>query len=121
MKLALINTVRSNLRSSQSPLGLAYIATYLKEYIGFENTRIIDGNVEDILKEIYKYKPDVAGISSMTMSTGYANELAFEIKDKLDIPLINGGVHISTLPSSLCQSFDIEVIGEGEETMLELV
>lgn len=121
MKLALVNTVRSNLRSSQSPLGLAYIATYLKEYLGFENTRIVDGNVEDILKELYKYNPDVAGISSMTIAHGYANELALEIKEKLDIPLINGGVHISTLPSSLHQSFDIGVIGEGEETMLELV
>ncbi|HIH43705.1 MAG TPA: B12-binding domain-containing radical SAM protein [Candidatus Methanoperedenaceae archaeon] len=121
MKLALVNTVRANLRNSQSPLGLAYIATYLREFMGFNNIRIIDGNTEDILPEIVKFRPDIAGISSMTMAHGYANELASEIKERLGIPLIYGGVHISTLPSSLSRSFDIGVIGEGEETMLELV
>ena len=46
--------------------------------------------------------------------------LASEIKKSLDIPVIVGGVHISTLPSCL-GDFDLGVIGEGEETMLELM
>jgi len=36
------------------------------------------------------------------------------------IPIIMGGIHISSLPYCLTSDMDIGIIGEGEETMLEL-
>jgi len=118
MRLALVNLMKV---PEVPPTGLMYIATYLREYMGFDNSRIIDVNVEDVRKELRKYKPDVVGISSMTVSYGKAIELAKEIKQNMEIPCLIGGVHISTLPSSLTKEFDLGIIGEGEQTTLELV
>lgn len=39
----------------------------------------------------------------------------------MDVPIIIGGTHISTLPHSMKPCFDIGVIGEAEETILELM
>jgi len=118
MKLALVNILDV---SEVSPMGLAYIATYLREHMGFENTKIIDINAENVWKGIKRYSPDVVGISSMTITYSKAMELAKRIKQELNIPCLIGGPHISTLPSSLSDDFDLGIVGEGEQTMLELI
>lgn len=103
------------------PLGLASIATYLREYAGFSDTRIIDAAFEDPLEVVRRWKPDVVGISAMTGTYGDSIRTARRIKEMLDIPVLVGGVHISTLPTSLSDVFELGVVGEGEQTMLELV
>ena len=121
MKLALVSVFED---MGAPPMGLVYIATYLKKYANFENTKIIDANVHDIWYELKKFKPDLIGISSMTVAYNKAIDLAKKIKqdpELSDIPILIGGVHISTLPDSLGKEFDIGVIGEGEETTLELI
>src|SRR3989338_3208987 len=42
-------------------------------------------------------------------------------KEKLNVPIVIGGVHISSVPQSLAKYFDVGVIGEGEQTFLELL
>jgi anaerobic magnesium-protoporphyrin IX monomethyl ester cyclase len=118
MKLALVNILDV---PEVAPTGLAYIATYLREYLGFENTKIIDINAENVWNGIKRYNPDVIGISSMTITYSKAMELAKGIKQELDVPCLIGGPHISTLPSSLSGDFDLGIVGEGEQTMLELM
>lgn len=118
MKLALINTVKNK---TMPPIGLVSIATYLKRYHNFKHTEIIDVNWEDPIKSLKNYRPDVVGISSISESYQQAIELAKKIKSILSCPIIIGGVHISTLPTSLSSVFDFGVIGEGEETVLDLV
>ncbi|MFC1786429.1 B12-binding domain-containing radical SAM protein [Halobacteriota archaeon] len=118
MKIALVNVLDV---PEVPPMGLAYIATYLREYGSFENTKIIDANVENVWDGIKIYKPDVIAISSMTITYSTAIELAKRIKQEQDVPCIIGGPHISTLPSSLSKDFDMGVIGEGEQTILELI
>lgn len=116
MKLALISLDKTG---GVPPLGLAYIASYLREYSGFDNTVIIDK--EDPLKKIKKEKPDVVGISSVTSCFTEAVSLSKTIKQQFDITTIIGGVHISLLPHKLPETFDVGVINEGEQTVLELV
>ena len=118
MKLALVNILDV---AEVPPMGLVYIATYLREHFGFENTKIIDINAENVWNGIKRYKPDVIGISSMTITYSKAMELAKRIKQELDVPCLIGGAHISTLPSSLSDDFDFGIVGEGEQTMLELI
>lgn len=118
MKLALISLFIS---PKDPPLGLCSIATYLEKYSNFRNTVIIDINFDNILERVAKEKPDIIGISAMTIYYSKAVKVAREIKKRFDIPIIIGGNHISTLPESLEKCFDIGVIGEAEETMKELV
>jgi magnesium-protoporphyrin IX monomethyl ester (oxidative) cyclase len=117
MKIALVCLNRT---AGDPHLGIAYIASYLRKYGGFKNIVIVDK--EDPLKRIEKEKPDVVGISVMTPEFPMANILVEQIKTEFDIPVIIGGHHISYLPQHLAPSnFDVGVIGEGEQTMLELM
>jgi len=104
------------------PLGIGYIASYLREYLGLRDIAVIDGaKGENVLEKIELLKPDIAGISSSSLEFANAIQYGFEIKNRFDIPTVIGGPHISALPSTLPTGFDIGVIGEGEQTMLELM
>ena len=97
-------------------LGIGYIASYVNEKL--PNVEVIlCENIYDILKS----KPDIVGIGSITENYGIAITWARRIKNLYKIPIIIGGVHISLLPESMADCFDIAVIGEGELTTVELL
>jgi len=105
-------------------LGIAYIASYLKEY--FEppiKFTVIDGEQgENILRRLGQEKPNIIGITSDTLQFSDVLKIATRIKSEFrDTPIILGGVHVSSLPETLPKFFDIGVRGEGEQTMLELI
>ncbi|MFH0732928.1 MAG: radical SAM protein [Candidatus Omnitrophota bacterium] len=120
LKIALVSLQQDAERVP--PVGLVYLATYLKEKAGLnsKNIRIIDKNYFDIYNEIDTFNPHIIGISAMTVNYQEATDFAFKIKRKVNTTIIIGGVHISTLPESFRQCFDIGVIGEGEETLADL-
>lgn len=119
-KLALINVINDTreIEKSLPPLGLAYIAAYLRKYADLNNIMIIDNASID---EMERYKPDIIGISSVSQNFDIATKTAKTIKSMFDIPVIIGGVHITALPHTLPNCFDIGVLREGEQTMLELI
>jgi len=121
MKLALVSVKQMGVEfPTSTPLGLVSIATYVKEKGGFSDIKIIDLNFDD-KDAVLGYTPDLIGISAMTVDYSRAIELAAYFKQTLDVPLVLGGVHISTLPSSLDENFNLGVLGEGEQTALELI
>lgn len=120
MKIALINLNRYN-DGDTPPLNLISIATYLNKHLNFCDIKIFDVNFEDAVLSVKLFDPDLIGFSAMTVDYALAIELSKKIKLFKNIPIIIGGVHISTLPISMEKSFDIGVIGEGEETILDLV
>jgi len=108
------------------PLGLAYLAAVLVR-AGFK-VGITDYSVEkysdqDIIKIIKKDKPQIVGISAATPTFISASKIAQIIRDNFhQIVLVIGGAHISAMAyRGMAEScFDIGLIGEGEETFLEL-
>ncbi|MFH1638667.1 MAG: radical SAM protein [Candidatus Woesearchaeota archaeon] len=116
MKIALISL---NQDAADPPLGLAYLTSYLKKYSDIKDIAIIDK--DDILTEVKKGKFSIIGITAMTTEFKAANELAKRIRKISSAPLLLGGVHITLMPHHLKESeFDIGVVGEGEQTFLEL-
>jgi anaerobic magnesium-protoporphyrin IX monomethyl ester cyclase len=108
-----------NRKNATSGLGMAYIKSYLKS-----KDRTIDVNLiqEDIYSKVIEYKPDIIGISSISFF--YENAIIFAKSIKKLFPsvkIIIGGAHITLTPKALDPVFDCGVIGEGEETTLELV
>jgi len=101
-------------------LALAYIGSYLRKYLKFNNIKIVEKEL-DIVKAILKEKPDVVGISSVTLFFSQAIKIANEIKSQTDIPVIVGGSHITAIPYTLGKNFDVAVLGEGEQIILELM
>ncbi len=105
------------------PLGMGYIASYLRKYHGTQRIKIVERLFEYNINTLVKrYKPDIVGISSTTQEYNTACEIAAELK-KIDrnILVVVGGHHISSVPNSLAKDIDIGVIGEAEETFTEIV
>jgi anaerobic magnesium-protoporphyrin IX monomethyl ester cyclase len=135
MEVVLINpNYRTKLGSSEEissilpPLGIAYIAAFLREK-GIR-VSIIDMNAcnytipqtLDILKNMARF-PDVIGITVTTPTVPKSFEIAEQIKKfNKDALVVFGGAHPTALPEEILRnkSVDLAVYGEGEKTMLEI-
>lgn len=98
------------------PLSFGYLKSYIDKY--FNNP--VDMLYLNTVEEIDKF--DIIGISSTSQDFPNAKEMAKSIKSvNKEIFTILGGHHITYFPETLSEEFDIGVIGEGEETFLELI
>ncbi|MFQ5584651.1 MAG: B12-binding domain-containing radical SAM protein, partial [Calditrichia bacterium] len=110
------------------PLGVAILAAVIRDrgyrpvILDFEGKETVGLN--NAVAEILKHKPDALGITAATVAIFKAAELAEKFKKKSSVPVIIGGPHISAVPREtmdLFPDFDFGVIGEGEETLPELL
>tara|TARA_B100000959_G_scaffold275997_1_gene330084 strand:- start:427 stop:1866 length:1440 start_codon:yes stop_codon:yes gene_type:complete len=106
------------------PLGLAYIASALEE-AGHE-VDLIDAialclSREEVSKRIEQFDPELVGITAMTPTFHGALEAARIAKTHNRKTLI-GGVHMSIYAEETLsyQEVDFGIVGEGEETIVEL-
>lgn len=112
------------------PLGLMYLAATIRERFPSQYTiEIIDmrlhhlsvGNIEEEIKE---FKPDIIGCSVLSCENDCMNELANTSKH-IDggIRFIVGGPHATMWYPDVLKNhnIDIAVLGEGEETICELL
>jgi radical SAM superfamily enzyme YgiQ (UPF0313 family) len=132
MKICLISppynsAVKSVVGVSSPPLGLAYIASVLRQS---HEVKIIDSNIlnytiGDVERELRSFNPDVVGITSVTPSIYEAYKVAETAKRVSgDCKVVLGGPHASFMPRQTmeeCEYIDIIVRGEGEETTRELI
>ncbi len=108
------------------PLGLGYLASSLRK--AGHDVALIDCLLKgikpgQITQEVQKINPDMVCITAMT--TTYFNVLKYVecIKNSnSNIPVVVGGPHITARPiESLKESgADFAIVGEGEETAVEL-
>lgn len=102
-------------------LGIGYLIAYLNKYCpGL--TMDVSFDREDILEKVRSFKPDLIGFTAVTLTYKKVFEWARMVKEQYpDIPLIMGGVHITLCREALPDWIDAAVLGEGEQTMQELV
>jgi radical SAM superfamily enzyme YgiQ (UPF0313 family) len=112
---------------SSPPLGLAYIASMLRQS---HEVKIVDSNIlnyaiGDVERELRSFNPDVVGITSVTPSIYEAYKVAETAKKvREDCKVVFGGPHATFMPRQTmdeCKYIDIIVRGEGEETTRELI
>lgn len=117
----------SNIVSTQYPINIGYLVAYLKRHN-------IDCIVRDFEVEVYseenffesvrKEKPLVIGFSCMTPHISHAAKMAKLIKKYFpQVLTVIGGVHATAIPKQTLDEFpqfDLIVLGEGEQTLLEL-
>ncbi|HPA17002.1 MAG TPA: radical SAM protein [Verrucomicrobiae bacterium] len=118
IRVALVS-VNHDWRDPAYPIGLVILATYIKNRMPGIHVAILDPNFENIEDRAAGF--DIVGVTAMTSDYTRATRYAETIKKRFDVPTVVGGVHISTLPTSLAKCFDVGVVGEGEETFLELL
>lgn len=110
------------------PLNVIYLASVLREKL--YEVEIIDAPVQcnsylELVEKVRAAKPDYCGITAMTLTIHPAAKTADMIKlDNPKCPIIIGGAHLSAAPEetmNMFTSFDYGVIGEGEDTLPELL
>lgn len=110
------------------PLGIGYIAAVLRR--AGHAVQLYEpeaqGMTFDSVRELFtREAPDIVGITSATPNFPQAVKLARIVKETRGCPVVLGGIHASALPEYIltqyADCFDFIVIGEGEQTMLELV
>jgi anaerobic magnesium-protoporphyrin IX monomethyl ester cyclase len=124
MNITLIQPFTDNI---EPPLSLGFLSGVLKQ--AGHHVRMIDLQIPEIRhqwNELLAEEPvDVVGITAMTPQIKQAHEIAVQIKTALpNVPIIVGGAHPTLLPEQTLrefQAFDMIVIGEGEETIVELL
>lgn len=111
----------------EPPLGVAVLAGYLEKkgcsvsIIDFEATWV--KSKDEIKEHIKEEDPDIVGVSFFTYDRFEAVKVANAAKE-LGKVVIGGGLHMTFDPINTLQSvpsIDIGVLGEGEETLFELV
>lgn len=109
------------------PLGIAYIASYLRQE-GY-SVGILDANAwnldeEGLEEAVREFQPDIVGITSMTIEWHNVVRAGRVVKKvSPETIVVVGGAQLSAYPEDALtfDCFDVGVIGDGEETFLEIV
>lgn len=117
IKLVLVNLW--SYKATTPHFGLISLAAFLRTALPYFDISIVEG--DDILSKIIEMKPDIIGFTSDTLAFTRVLALAKLLKEKLKVPFVIGGVHITSMPESFDEVFDVGVMGEGEITFLELL
>jgi radical SAM superfamily enzyme YgiQ (UPF0313 family)/SAM-dependent methyltransferase len=98
------------------PLAFGYLKAYLEKYLDIP----VSMYFLESLKNPEDF--DIIAISSTSQDFAIAGKIARSVKQRgKEIITILGGHHITYLPQTLPKEIDVGVMGEGEQTFLELV
>lgn len=107
------------------PLGLLYLAGTLTK--NAFDVKILDACIEgkgSIVGTLDEFRPGIVGITCLTPGRLNALEVARRVKDfNPSITVVLGGVHPTIMYRQLLEHYDcidLVVLGEGEETLLEI-
>lgn len=112
------------------PLGLMYLAGYLRETFKNIEVKILDTRVyknrykERLAVELKDFEPAMVGISAVTMEAKSMHEIAGMVKEVLpESKVVVGGAHPTSFLRRTLEDRNIDYVvrGEGEETFAELV
>jgi len=109
------------------PLGIGYLAAYLEKF-GFEvkiiDCRVLQIELENLLSLLKDPAPDIIGVTATVLEIEKAITFSKAAREALPSSLlIIGGPHFTSSPLETMEksAFDIGVVSEGEETLLEIV
>lgn len=108
-------------------LGIRYISAKLKEashkvklvFFPYSRSEAYPEKILSRLKELSN-GAEIIGISSMAYSSKKAIQIVTHLKS-LGVPIVWGGVFSTVCPESCLEYVDIACIGEGEESLLDLI
>gem|GEM_PF-781526 len=97
-------------------LSFGYLKSYLKLHLGHTVS------MDRLHSPEEARSCDILAISSTSQDYEIARQIARDAKHlKANVITVLGGHHVTYLPGTMAREFDYGVLGEGEETFLELV
>lgn len=123
-KIILLNAPTAGY-SSMPLLNLAYLSAVLKK--AKHEVKVIDAaapfkkwSEEEVLNAVKKFEPDLIGLTLTITYIPHTYKFIAKLKE-LGFPIMAGGPHANCLPEEvLNHGVDIVVIGEGDETVVDL-
>lgn len=112
------------------PIGLMYLASFLKKKFGNRqetkiiNTAIDIDDVGDLLSQLNLFNPDIIGLRVLSTNKAFFEEILKKIKrNHKNALIVVGGPHVTCQPEDVLRlkEVDLIVIGEGELTFAELI
>jgi len=109
-------------------LGLLSLGAVLRQK--GHRVRILDASAQGLgyektLEETKRFQPDIIALTAVTPSIIKTAKLAFMMKEIYpSVPVVIGGPHFTAVPEQTLldyPSFDYGVVGEGENTLADLV
>jgi radical SAM superfamily enzyme YgiQ (UPF0313 family) len=134
MKVLLINPSKqkeihvdkvAKVRNNLPPLGLLYIASYLKSR---HDIKVIDmslsqSNMKDLIETIDNFSPDVVGLTSVITLWGTVVELIRAVKQhNPSITIVVGGPNASKYPEETLSHPEVDyvIVGIGQKPLMAL-
>ncbi len=107
------------------PLGLAWVAAVLEEAghrVSILDTPTLKLGVEEWLRRVKAFKPDMVGVSMLTPTAPRGYEAARLLREEMPgVVLVAGGQHPTAMwREALENGFDVVVLREGEYTARDL-
>ena len=117
LKVLFVNVIKNlPVQHAHYPLSFGYLVSFCKK-----NGLGLDCSYAESLASLENVNPDVVAFSCITENFNLCKKYAYQVKQfNPKIKVLLGGVHVSAVPESLTQDFDVGIIGEGEQTFLEL-
>jgi len=121
------NDISRALGLKAPPIGLMYLAAVLRE--AGEEVEILDADlleltIDETAKEVCLKHPSIVGVTATTPTIKNALKVVSRTRAyDSSIVTVVGGVHPTFMPEETllsCPDLDLVVIGEGEQTLLEL-
>ncbi len=120
-------------------IGIQYLSAVLRQ-AGFSTRLFFDPELFDdwilrvprlirafdysghVIDETAAWKPDLILFSVVTYDYLWAKQLASRLKERLDAPIVFGGIHATSVPEKVLENpfVDFVVQGEGEEAVVKL-
>jgi len=123
-----ISIISPNLSTDPSivDIGITYLATYLNQRTP-HRARIVDFTYhrkdwkKHLARNIEAFKPDIIGISAVSLYMQYIREILREIKRTYRLPTIVGGYHATLLTEETLaeEGVDAVCVGDGEFALTE--
>jgi anaerobic magnesium-protoporphyrin IX monomethyl ester cyclase len=117
MKVLFVNVVKDlAVQKAHYPLGFGYMAAYCHK-----NGLDLNISYAEDLSTLNSVAPDVVAFTCITENFNLCKKYAAQVKRfNPKTKTLIGGVHVSAVPDSLTDDFDVGIIGEGEQTFYEL-
>jgi radical SAM superfamily enzyme YgiQ (UPF0313 family) len=103
--------------ATMEPLALAYVAALTTPHW---TVRIVDEVSEEIPYDDGWDRPDLVGLTSLSITVPRAYEIAHHYRER-GVPVVMGGIHATLLPDEASQYVDVVFQGEAEGNWPKLI
>ncbi len=127
MRIAFVGPQWNQMVNSYPPLGIAYLAAVARqeghEPAIFDFGLYPERPLEEEIRLLLAWKPDLVAFTSMTTSHHSIEQIAAAVKEAAGVTTIIGGPHATTLPEMTLSDPNIDFLafGEGEATFREFL